>query len=155
MKINGRESKDNACASFDGRGIFRIGLSRARSTNIFVRNRACIDAELPKRGLIAAPKRQRERGSRARYFSFCETAAGNYGTATLRRSSPFRNTMAFEKGERRSEAERGRKARGRIKVVGRRSFTSKLAVYLPLSFSLLSRWWLVIGQLCDILSSYE
>lgn len=49
MKINERESKDNACASFDRRGIFRIGLSSVNHEHAYSRGIAPIDARLPKR----------------------------------------------------------------------------------------------------------
>lgn len=49
MKINERESKDNACASFDRRDIFRIGLSSVNHERAYSRGIAPIDARLPKR----------------------------------------------------------------------------------------------------------
>lgn len=49
MKINEKESKDNACASFDRRVIFRIGLSSVNHERAYSRGIAPIDARLPKR----------------------------------------------------------------------------------------------------------
>lgn len=49
-KVNEKESKDNACATFDGRSIFRNGPSeRATSRRMHSRGIAPIGARLPKR----------------------------------------------------------------------------------------------------------
>lgn len=70
-KINERESKDNACATFDGQSIFRNGPSRERdvTTYAFARNRA-YRRPATEKGLIAALKGQGKgrRGICARYF---------------------------------------------------------------------------------------
>lgn len=49
-KVNEKESKDNACATFDGQSIFRNGPSeRATSRRMHSRGIAPIGARLPKR----------------------------------------------------------------------------------------------------------